>query len=66
MCHPPDKGHESWLVDPLKFEVDLPAYRELIFVAVISEHGDVFVLHEVYQQQKRGLNTSFDIVQPGR
>lgn len=65
LCHPPDKGHESWLVDPLKFEVDLPAYGELVFVAVISEHGDVFVLHEVYQQQK-GLNTSFDVVQPKR
>ena len=65
-CYPPNKDHESWLVDPLKFEVDLPAYGELVFVAVISEHSGLFVLHEVYQQQKRGLNTSFDIVQPGR
>ena len=55
------------LVDPLKFEVDLPQYKGDIFVAVISdlrEHG--FRLHDVYQQQKKSLNTSFDIVQPGR
>lgn len=56
-----------WLVDPLKFEVDLPQYKDDIFVAVISdlgEHG--FRLHDVYQQQKKSLNTSFDFVQPGR
>ena len=65
-CHPPNKEHEAWLVDPLKFEMNLPEYGELVFVAVISEVRDVFVLHEVYQQQKKPLNTSFDIVQPRR
>jgi hypothetical protein len=67
-CHPPEKDHEAFLVDPLKFEVDLPQYKDNVFVAAISdlkENG--FHLLEVYQQQNsKPLNTSFDFVQPGR
>jgi hypothetical protein len=47
--------------------VDLPWYKDNVFVAVISdlkENG--FERLEVYQQQKKALNTSFDFVQPGR
>jgi hypothetical protein len=47
--------------------VDLPQYKYDVFVAIISdlkENG--FRLLEVYQQQKKSLNTSFDFVQPGR
>ena len=52
-CHPPQKDHEAWFVDPLKFEVDLPQYKDDIFVAVISDlRADGFRLHEVYRQQK--------------
>ena len=66
-CHLPKKDHEAFLVDPLKFEIDLPQYKDDVFVAVISdlkENG--FRLLEVYQQQKRSLNTAFDCIQPGR
>ena len=66
-CHPPKKDHEAFLIDPLKFEVYLPQYKDDVFVAAISdlkENG--FRLLEVYQQQKKPLNTSFDFVQPGR
>lgn len=66
-CLPPKKDHEAFLVDPLKFEIDLPEYKDDVFVAAISdlkENG--FQLLEVYQQQKRSLTTSFDFVQPGR
>ena len=65
-CHPPSKKHESWLVDPLKFVVDLPSHRDVIYVAVISQVEDVFVLHEVYQKQPKQLNSTFDIVLPQR
>lgn len=66
-CHPLSKDHQVWLVDPLKFEVDLPQYKDDVFVAVISDlRENGFRLHDVYQQQQKPLNTSFDFVQPRR
>ena len=65
-CHPPSKDHESWLIDPLKFVVDLPAHRDVDYVAVVSKLADIFVLHEVYQKQRKQVNATFDIVQPQR
>ena len=65
-CHPPSKDHESWRVYPLTFVVDLPAHGNVIYVAVISQVEDVFVLHEVYQKQQRQLNFKLDIVLPQR
>ena len=66
-CHPPMKEHRSILVDPLKFVVDLPAHRGVVYVAVVSQDQDgKFELHDVYQQQKKQLRTTFDIVQPQR
>ena len=66
-CHPPSKDYESWLVDPLKFVVDLPAHEDIVYVAVVSyKPGDSFVLHEVYQQQPKQVHATFDIVQPQR
>jgi hypothetical protein len=47
--------------------VDLPWYKDDVFVAAISDlQENGFRLLEVYQQQKKSLNTSFDFVQPGR
>lgn len=47
--------------------MDLPQYKDDVFIAVISDlRENGFRLHEVYQQQKKPLNTSFDFVQPGR
>ena len=66
-CHPPSKEHESWLVDPLKFKMDLPAHEDITYIAVISMKPDfTFVLHEVYQMQDKALNPAFNVVQPRR
>lgn len=46
--------------------MDLPSHKDAIYVAVISQVEDVFVLHEVYQKQPKQLNSTFDIVLPQR
>lgn len=56
----------KWLVDPLKFVVEEPAHKDLVYVAVVSRSNDgYFVLHEVYQQSRQKKAT-FDIAQPRR
>ena len=65
-CEPLIDDNISLLVDPIKFVVDLPGHRNVVYVAVVSQAKDLLFLHEVYQEQKGVCRATFDIVQPQR